>query len=146
MKIRKLPNVLALHLKRFKYQEQVQRYIKLSYRVVFPFQLRLFNTSDDVADPDRLYELFAVVVHIGMWVIRAQDFDGTSDRNLPIEVRTTDITSPLCEQRVAGSCATTKTSSPSKNRTFRDTLATTRLDPDMSCSIRPSTSIWLAWD
>ncbi|KAF8588617.1 cysteine proteinase [Ramaria rubella] len=65
MKIKKLPNVLALHLKRFKYQEDVQKYIKLSYRVAFPFELRLFNTVDDAPDPDRLYRLFAIVVHIG---------------------------------------------------------------------------------
>ena len=64
MKIKKLPNVLALHLKRFKYQEDVGKYIKLAYRVAFPFELRLFNTVDDSEDPDRLYELFAVVVHI----------------------------------------------------------------------------------
>lgn len=44
MKIKKLPSILALHLKRFKYQEQLQKYIKLTYRVVFPFELRLFNT------------------------------------------------------------------------------------------------------
>ena len=44
MKIKKLPNVLALHLKRFKFQEKLQKNIKLSYRVVFPFELRLFNT------------------------------------------------------------------------------------------------------
>lgn len=65
MKIKKLPNVLALHLKRFKYEETVQRYVKLAYRVVFPLELRLFNTSDDAEDPDRLYELCAIVVHIG---------------------------------------------------------------------------------
>lgn len=65
MKIKKLPNVLALHLKRFKYQEDVQKYIKLAYRVAFPLELRLFNTVDDAQDPDRLYELFAIVVHIG---------------------------------------------------------------------------------
>ena len=68
MKIKKLPNVLALHLKRFKYQEDVQKYIKLAYRVAFPFELRLFNTVDDAEDPDRLYELFAIVVHIGTYV------------------------------------------------------------------------------
>lgn len=68
MKIKKLPNVLALHLKRFKYQEDVQRYIKLSYRVAFPFELRLFNTVDDAQDPDKLYELFAIVVHVGRYV------------------------------------------------------------------------------
>jgi len=65
MKIKRLPNVLALHLKRFKYQENLGRYTKLFYRVPFPTQLKLPNTSDDVENPDRLYELFAVVVHIG---------------------------------------------------------------------------------
>ncbi|EIN14229.1 cysteine proteinase, partial [Punctularia strigosozonata HHB-11173 SS5] len=65
MKIKRLPNVLALHLKRFKYQEDVGRYIKLAYRVAFPLELRLFNTVDDAQDPDRLYKLFAIVVHIG---------------------------------------------------------------------------------
>jgi ubiquitin C-terminal hydrolase len=68
MKIKKLPNVLALHLKRFKYQEDLKKYIKLTYRVAFPFELRLFNTVDDVEDPDRLYELFGIVIHIGRYV------------------------------------------------------------------------------
>lgn len=51
MKIKKLPNILALHLKRFKYQEQLQKYIKLTYRVVFPFELRLFNTVWSITPP-----------------------------------------------------------------------------------------------
>lgn len=65
MKIKKLPNLLALHLKRFKYQEESQRFMKLAYRVVFPFELRLFNTIDDAPNADRLYKLWAIVVHIG---------------------------------------------------------------------------------
>ncbi|KAI0094172.1 hypothetical protein BDY19DRAFT_981773 [Irpex rosettiformis] len=65
MKIKKLPNILALHLKRFKYQEDLGKYIKLAYRVAFPLELRLFNTADGTSNPDRLYELFAIVVHIG---------------------------------------------------------------------------------
>lgn len=65
MKIKRLPRILALHLKRFKYTEDLQRLQKLFHRVVYPFYLRLFNTTDDAEDPDRLYELYAVVVHIG---------------------------------------------------------------------------------
>lgn len=44
MRVKKLPQILALHLKRFKYTEQLKRFTKLSYRVVFPLELRLFNT------------------------------------------------------------------------------------------------------
>jgi ubiquitin carboxyl-terminal hydrolase 9/13 len=65
MKIKRLPRVLALHLKRFKYMESTNRFEKLHYRVLYPYHLRLFNTTDDAEDPDRLYELYAVVVHIG---------------------------------------------------------------------------------
>jgi len=65
MRVKKLPSILALHLKRFKYVEQFNRYTKLSHRVVFPLELRLFNTSHDAYNPDRLYDLVAVVVHCG---------------------------------------------------------------------------------
>jgi ubiquitin carboxyl-terminal hydrolase 12/46 len=44
MLVKKLPMILALHLKRFKYVEQLNRYVKVSHRVVFPLELRLFNT------------------------------------------------------------------------------------------------------
>ncbi|KAH8736774.1 hypothetical protein BGZ61DRAFT_525010 [Ilyonectria robusta] len=65
MKVKRLPKVLTLHLKRFKYTEDYSRLQKLFHRVVYPYHLRMFNTTDDAADPDRLYELYAVVVHIG---------------------------------------------------------------------------------
>ncbi|KAI1820136.1 cysteine proteinase [Xylaria intraflava] len=65
MKIKRLPKVLALHLKRFKYTEDYSRLQKLFHRVVYPYQLRMFNTTEDMEDPDRLYELYAVVIHIG---------------------------------------------------------------------------------
>lgn len=65
MKVKRLPKILALHLKRFKYMEELNRMHKLFHRVMYPFHLRLFNTTDDAQDPDRLYELYAVVVHIG---------------------------------------------------------------------------------
>ncbi|ORZ40284.1 hypothetical protein BCR44DRAFT_1424768 [Catenaria anguillulae PL171] len=63
MKIKKLPPVLALHLKRFKFMEEQQKHVKLMHRVVFPTELRLFNA--DVEAADREYDLFAIVVHIG---------------------------------------------------------------------------------
>ncbi|XP_076362540.1 ubiquitin-specific protease 12/46 isoform X3 [Tachypleus tridentatus] len=65
MRVKKLPMILALHLKRFKYMEQQSRHTKLSYRVVFPLELRLFNTSDDAYNPNRMYDLVAVVIHCG---------------------------------------------------------------------------------
>ncbi|KAJ9564772.1 hypothetical protein OSB04_000738 [Centaurea solstitialis] len=62
MKIKKPPQILVIHLKRFKYIEQLGRYKKLSYRVVFPLELKLSNT---VEDADAEYSLFGVVVHVG---------------------------------------------------------------------------------
>lgn len=35
------------------------------YRVVFPFELKLRNTSEDCENVDDTYHLFAVVVHVG---------------------------------------------------------------------------------
>lgn len=69
IRFKRLPRILSLHLKRFKYvqtpRESVAKYKKLSYRVVFPLELRLCNTAADAEDGDRLYSLFAVVVHVG---------------------------------------------------------------------------------
>ncbi|XP_071744660.1 ubiquitin carboxyl-terminal hydrolase 46 isoform X2 [Lepeophtheirus salmonis] len=65
LRVKRLPNILALHLKRFKYMEQYNRFIKVSHRVVFPLELRIFNTSDDAVNPDRMYDLVAVVIHCG---------------------------------------------------------------------------------
>lgn len=65
MKIKALPRVLALHLKRFKYMETLGRYKKLCHRVVFPLELKICNTAEDTPGADAPYELFAVVVHMG---------------------------------------------------------------------------------
>lgn len=65
MKVKTLPWMLALHLKRFKYSEETGRLNKMNDRVLYPDRLRIFNTTDDCEDQDRLYELFAVIVHIG---------------------------------------------------------------------------------
>ncbi|KAJ2788082.1 hypothetical protein GGI15_000103 [Coemansia interrupta] len=63
MRLKRLPNILAVHLKRFKYHEGLGRYVKLSYRVNFPTELRVPNTTEETGD--HLYSLAAVVVHLG---------------------------------------------------------------------------------
>ncbi|GLJ56182.1 hypothetical protein SUGI_1206280 [Cryptomeria japonica] len=65
MKIKVLPQILVIHLKRFKFIEQLGRYKKLSYRVVFPMELKLWNTTDNTPGSDAEYSLSAVVVHVG---------------------------------------------------------------------------------
>uniref|UniRef100_A0A2K6RX53 ubiquitinyl hydrolase 1 n=1 Tax=Rhinopithecus roxellana TaxID=61622 RepID=A0A2K6RX53_RHIRO len=76
----KLPMILALYLKKFKYMDQLHRYTKLSYQVVFPLKLHLFNTSGDTTNPDRMYDLVAVVVHCGrlichyIAIVKSHDF------------------------------------------------------------------------
>ena len=65
MRVKRLPKVLALHLKRFKMTDYYGNSTKLFHRVNYPSELRLFNTADDAGDPDRLYELYAVVIHVG---------------------------------------------------------------------------------
>lgn len=63
--IKQAPNILILHLKRFKYIEQLSRMRKLMYRVVFPMELKLSNTTPDATGADNVYNLFGVVVHVG---------------------------------------------------------------------------------
>lgn len=65
-KISKLPQVLVVNFKRFKYDEQLGKMVKLFDPVSYPQLLRLFNTSSDHHRnvPD-LYRLYALVVHIG---------------------------------------------------------------------------------
>lgn len=99
MRVKKLPMILALHLKRFKYMEQLQRYTKLSYRVVFPLELRLFNTSGDATNPERLYDLVAVVVHCGRCVcehrVQLLMSPTEADKSLFLKIRL--ILSSWCE-------------------------------------------------
>ena len=68
MRVASLPPVLCLHLKRFKFIESLGQMKKLTHRVVFPFSLKLPNTTDECPDADVEYNLFAVVVHMGAHV------------------------------------------------------------------------------
>ena len=71
MRVKKLPHILALHLKRFKYMEQLNRYTKLSYRVVFPLELRLFNTVSTGGSIFRLLHCMSVIIPVkqSQWII-----------------------------------------------------------------------------
>jgi len=68
MKIKRLPRILIVHLKRFKYLEEFGRYKKLTYRVVYPQELRICSNAADAEDQerDREYRLFAVIIHLGI--------------------------------------------------------------------------------
>ncbi|EFH56698.1 hypothetical protein ARALYDRAFT_481095, partial [Arabidopsis lyrata subsp. lyrata] len=76
MKIKKPPHILVIHLKRFKYIQQLGRYKKLSYRVVFPLELKLSNTVDEYVDIE--YSLFAVVTVEMIEESAVQTFFGSS--------------------------------------------------------------------
>ena len=88
MRVKTLPSTLIVHLKRFKYVEELSRFSKLSHRVTFPLELRipigvslhtqhtkqhtLYTTyaensnSFELKDSDEpIFDLFAVVVHVG---------------------------------------------------------------------------------
>ncbi|KAF0743822.1 hypothetical protein Ae201684P_004139 [Aphanomyces euteiches] len=67
MHLKRIPHVLALHLKRFKYMEKTQSFAKLFHRIVFSAELKLPTLITECAsiDSTKLYELFAVVIHIG---------------------------------------------------------------------------------
>eukprot|EP01059_Diplonema_ambulator_P006653 TRINITY_DN16299_c0_g1_i1.p1 TRINITY_DN16299_c0_g1~~TRINITY_DN16299_c0_g1_i1.p1 ORF type:complete len:412 (+),score=54.79 TRINITY_DN16299_c0_g1_i1:42-1238(+) len=63
LKMKTAPPILAIHLKRFKYIEEYGRHCKLSYRVPFPFSIRL---PVEGPQADEVYHLFAVVIHLGV--------------------------------------------------------------------------------
>lgn len=72
LEIRSFPKVLALHLKRFRFEDGARSHMtKLSYRVVFSRQLRIPSSkfSKD-GGSTILYELNAVVVHCGKEINR----------------------------------------------------------------------------
>lgn len=73
IKMKSLPEVLVINLKRFKYDDKLDRMVKLFDSISYPFSLRLFNTATSTNDACNgfrndhfsLYELYALVVHIG---------------------------------------------------------------------------------
>jgi len=81
MRVKRLPKTLVIQLKRFKYiadgpEMDVMSSLagmgapkKLPYRVPFPLELRLPHSALlDESVPNTMYDLFAVVVHLGQYV------------------------------------------------------------------------------
>ena len=136
MRIKRLPNVLALHLKRFKYIEQLQRFKKLSYRIAFPIDLKLTNVCDEAVDPDRKYKLFAVIVHAvsdrSLAGLASSRISNATLAALSVRVRSRirargrimATTLRWCAFISSGCASTTTLSSPSMRRRCRHTLAT----------------------
>ncbi|OBA19280.1 cysteine proteinase [Metschnikowia bicuspidata var. bicuspidata NRRL YB-4993] len=82
IKLKKTPEVLVINFKRFKYDDKLDRMVKLFDSILYPLNLRLFNTTlsanstaetltdekPSAATPNNdfsLYGLYALVVHIG---------------------------------------------------------------------------------
>ena len=81
MRVKRLPKTLVIQLKRLKYiadgpEMDVMSSLagmgapkKLPYRVPFPLELRLPHSALlDESVPNTMYDLFAVVVHLGQYV------------------------------------------------------------------------------
>lgn len=67
IKIKSLPEILVINLKRFKYDDKLDKMVKLFDSISYPLKLRLFNTTitTDGDSGFQLYELYSLVVHIG---------------------------------------------------------------------------------
>lgn len=70
IKVKLVPEVLVVNLKRFKYDEKLERMVKLFDSILYLHKLRLFNTKAEKergsdSDDFTLFELYALVVHIG---------------------------------------------------------------------------------
>lgn len=76
IKLKKIPKVLVINFKRFKYDDKIDNMVKLFDSILYPLRLRLFNTtlterhedgtsSTTRSDGFSLYGLYALVIHIG---------------------------------------------------------------------------------
>lgn len=65
MKISKLPQILVLHLKRFRYMEHNRDFSKLNHRVPFTTDLSLSTMLQTPSTTRSRYILQAVVIHLG---------------------------------------------------------------------------------
>lgn len=75
IKLKKVPEVLVINFKRFKYDDRIDSMVKLFDSILYPLRLRLFNTTSTrhadgtnttiKSDGFSLYGLYALVIHIG---------------------------------------------------------------------------------
>ena len=62
---KKLPTILVIQFKRFKYVKERNQFVKLDYRIQFPFEIRLPSTQDEQNNKASLYTLSAIIMHMG---------------------------------------------------------------------------------
>lgn len=76
IKLKKIPEVLVINFKRFKYDDKIDSMVKLFDSILYPLRLRLFNTTTSSRQAEgshstvkrdgfSLYGLYALVIHIG---------------------------------------------------------------------------------
>ncbi|KRX10354.1 hypothetical protein PPERSA_00834 [Pseudocohnilembus persalinus] len=62
--IEEFPKTLIIHLKRFKYDENYKRMIKVNTKVAFPFEIKL-KPNDREDRQEQMYQLYGIVIHLG---------------------------------------------------------------------------------
>lgn len=75
MRVKEAPDVLVIHLKRFKVEEGGDRFVKFGCRIVFNLDLKFFDPvtpssnfiyfKNDTFNVDKAYTLSSFIVHIG---------------------------------------------------------------------------------
>eukprot|EP00826_Nyctotherus_ovalis_P057653 TRINITY_DN7891_c0_g1_i2.p1 TRINITY_DN7891_c0_g1~~TRINITY_DN7891_c0_g1_i2.p1 ORF type:complete len:292 (-),score=61.38 TRINITY_DN7891_c0_g1_i2:77-952(-) len=62
---RKLPTILIVQFKRFRYIQGANQFRKLDYQIQFPFEIRIPSSQDEQTSKARLYALSGIIMHIG---------------------------------------------------------------------------------
>ena len=60
-----ISTILVIQFKRFKYVKERNQFVKLDYRIQFPFEIRLPSTQDEQNNKASLYTLSAIIMHMG---------------------------------------------------------------------------------
>jgi ubiquitin C-terminal hydrolase len=62
---KKLPMILIIQFKRFRYIQEARQFRKLDYQIQFPFEIRIPSSQHEQAVKPSLYALSGIIMHIG---------------------------------------------------------------------------------